>query len=199
VASRPLKKVVFIVTGNINKFSETRLILSEFGLSTSMLNIDIVEIQADAIKDVAKASVMDAVKKCHLPVIVEDAGLFINALRGFPGPYSSYVFQTIGLKGVLKLMENAKGRKAYFESIVAFSAPNQKSLTFFRGRIEGRIAESAKGHEGFGFDSIFCPKDGKGKTFAEMTIDEKNKFSHRAKAMRRFAGWYVAEPLGYFR
>jgi XTP/dITP diphosphohydrolase len=164
-----------------------------------MLNIDTIEIQADTVKKVAKASIMDAVKKCDLPVIVEDAGLFINVLGGFPGPYSSYVFRTVGLKGVLKLMESVEERKAFFESIVAFSAPNQKSPMFFRGRVEGRIAEHAKGHEGFGFDSIFCPTEDKGKTFAEMTIGEKNKLSHRAKAMRGFAKWYVAEFPGYFR
>ena len=191
--SEPLKKVIFLVTGNIHKFAEARLVLSKFDLSTAMLNMDIVEIQADTIEDVAKASVMDAVRKCRLPVIVEDAGLFIKALKGFPGPYSSYVFRTVGLKGVLKLMENAKERRAFFESMVAFSTPNQKSPKLFRGRIEGRIAKKAKGQEGFGFDPIFFPLGDKGKTFAEMSMNEKNKFSHRAKALRAFAEWYAAE------
>jgi XTP/dITP diphosphohydrolase len=193
VTSKPLKKVVFLVTGNIHKFAEASLVLSEFGLSTAMLNVDIVEIQADTIEDVAKASVIDAVRKCRLPVIVEDAGLFIEALKGFPGPYSSYVFRTVGLKGVLKLMENEKGRRAFFKSVVAFSAPNQKSPKIFRERIEGRIAEQPKGHEGFGFDPIFFPLGGKGKAFAEMSMNEKNKLSHRAKALHAFAEWYAAE------
>lgn len=193
MTSEPSEKVIFMVTGNIHKFTEARLALSEFDLSTAMLNIDAVEIQADTIKDVAKASVMDAVKKCRLPVIVEDAGLFIKALGGFPGPYSSYVFRTIGLNGVLKLMENTEEREAFFESVVAFSAPDRKIQKLFLGRTEGRIAEQDKGHEGFGFDSIFLPMDGKRKTFAEMTIGEKNKLSHRVKALRRFAKWYVTE------
>jgi len=182
-----------MVTGNIHKFTETCLVLSEFGLSTAMLNVDTVEIQANTIKSVAKTSVMDAIKKCHLPLIVEDAGLFIKALNGFPGPYSSYVFRTVGLKGVLKLMENVEERRAFFESVVAFSAPNLKSPRLFRGRIRGRIAEQAKGHEGFGFDPIFFPISCNGKTFAETSVSEKNKLSHRAKALRAFAEWYVAE------
>jgi len=193
VPSEPLKKVIFLVTGNIHKFAEARLVLSKFDLSTAMLNMDIVEIQADTIEDVAKASVMDAVRKCRLPVIVEDAGLFIKALKGFPGPYSSYVFRTVGLKGVLKLMENLKGRRAFFESVVAFSAPNGKPQKYFRGKTEGRIAEQVKGHEGFGFDPIFFPLGGKGKTFAEMSTNQKNELSHRAKALRAFAEWYAAE------
>jgi XTP/dITP diphosphohydrolase len=193
VTSEPLRKVVFIVTGNIHKFTEARLVLSEFGLSTAMLNVDTVEIQADTIENVAKASAIDAVKKCRLPVIVEDAGLFIKALKGFPGPYSSYFFRTIGLNGVLKLMENVKERRAFFEAVVAFSAPNRKLPKLFGGRIEGRIAEQVKGQEGFGFDPIFFPIGVKNKTFAEMPVGEKNKLSHRAKALRAFAEWYVAE------
>jgi XTP/dITP diphosphohydrolase len=193
VISEPLKKVVFFVTGNIHKFAEARHILSEFGLSTAMLNVDTVEVQADTLENVAKTSVIDAVKKCRLPVIVEDAGLFIKALKGFPGPYSSYVFQTVGLKGVLKLMEDVKGRRAFFESVVAFSAPNGKPPKCFRGKIEGRIAEQVKGHEGFGFDPVFFPLGGKGKTFAEMSMNQKNELAHRAKALRAFAEWYATE------
>jgi XTP/dITP diphosphohydrolase len=199
VTSEPLKKVVFIVTGNIHKFTEARLVLSEFGLSTAMLNVDTIEIQVDTIENVAEASVIDAVKKCHFPVIVEDAGLFIKALKGFPGPYSSYVFRTIGLKGVLKLMENVKERGAFFESVVAFSAPNRKSPKLFRGKTEGRIADQMRGQEGFGFDPIFLPISCKSKTFAEMPIAEKNELSHRAKALRAFAEWYVAGFEVYFR
>lgn len=193
MTSKQLKKVVFFVTGNIHKFTEARLVLKEFGLSTVMLNVDTVEIQADNIENVAKASVTDALKKCCLPLIVEDAGLFIKVLKRFPGPYSSYAFRTIGLNGILKLIENMKERKAFFESVVAFSAPTWKSPKCFSGKTEGRIAEQVKGYGGFGFDPIFFPKDGKGRTFAEMSIGEKNELSHRAKALRRFAEWYVAE------
>lgn len=193
MTSKPLKKVIFFVTGNVHKFTEARLVLSEFGLSTVMLNVDTVEIQADKIENVAKMSAIEAVKKCCLPVIVEDAGLFIKALRGFPGPYSSYVFRTIGLDGVLKLMKNVKERNAFFASVVAFSGPNRKSPECFLGKTDGRIAEQVKGHQGFGFDPIFLPQGGKGKTFAEMSLDEKNTLSHRAKALRGFAEWYVVK------
>jgi XTP/dITP diphosphohydrolase len=199
VTSEPLKKVVFVVTGNVHKFTEARLVLSEFGLSTAMINVDTIEIQADTIENVAKASVIDAVKKCHFPVIVEDAGLFIKALKGFPGPYSSYVFRTVGVKGVLKLMDNVKERGAFFASVVAFSAPNRKSPKLFHGKTEGRIADQMKGREGFGFDPIFFPISCKSKTFAEMSLVEKNKLSHRAKALRAFAEWYVAGFEMYFR
>jgi len=193
VIDKPLETVTFLVTGNIHKFAEARVVLSEFGLSTVMLNVDAVEIQADSVERVAEASVMDAVRRCCLPVIVEDAGLFISALKGFPGPYSSYVFRTIGAEGVLKLMKNVNDRGAFFESAVAFSVPGWNSSKLFRGRTEGIIMDQMKGHGGFGYDPIFAPAGGGGKTFAEMSVDVKNRFSHRGKALRAFAEWYLAE------
>ena len=189
---KPLKRVIFLVTGNIHKFNEARNVLSEFDLSTAMLNIDTVEIQADSIEEIAKTSAVDAAKKCCLPIIVEDAGLFIDALNGFPGPYSSHVFRTLGTEGILKLMKDTKRRNAHFESAIAFYSPELKSPESFHGKTEGKITEQTRGLEGFGFDPIFLPPQGQGKTFAEMPLTEKNRYSHRAKALRGFAEWYVS-------
>ena len=82
-------RVVFLVTSNIHKFDEARRVLSEYEIATAMLKkINALEIQDDSIEEVSKASAVDAFKKCNLPVVVEDAGLFVDVLRGFPGPYS---------------------------------------------------------------------------------------------------------------
>ena len=89
-----------------------------------MIRVKAMEIQDENLENIAKASAIDAAKKCGLPVIVEDAGLFIEALNGFPGPYSSYVNKTIGVGGILKLMNNVKDRSAYFLSAVAFYDPD---------------------------------------------------------------------------
>jgi XTP/dITP diphosphohydrolase len=186
------EKVVFLVTGNVHKYIEARLVLAECGLSTAMINVDTIEIQANTIESVAKASAIDAVKKCCLPLIVEDSGLFVETLNGFPGPYSSYAFETVGTGGILGMMRDVKNRRASFQSVIAFATPRQKSLRLFHGRVEGRIAEKVKGKKGFGFDPIFIPKGVKGKTFAEMSVGEKNKHSHRAKALRAFAEWYCS-------
>jgi XTP/dITP diphosphohydrolase len=185
------RKVVFFVTGNFHKFQEARRVLAEYKISTVMLNLDAVEIQDDNLENIARTSTTDAAKKSNLPVFVEDAGLFIKALNGFPGPYSAYVYRTLGTKGILKLIGNEKNREAYFLSIVAFSNPqDQSEPKTFLGRVEGRITYEEKGKQGFGFDPIFEPFGGNGKTFAEMTKIEKNKYSHRAQAMRKFAKWY---------
>jgi len=182
-------RLAFFVTSNIHKFNEARLILTKYKVATAMLKIEAVEIQDDNLESIAKASATDAVKKCGLPVFVEDAGLFIEALNGFPGPYSSYVYRTIGIKGILKLMENADKREACFQSVVAFSSPEEEPKCF-QGKVKGKISMEERGSSGFGFDPIFEPSGGRKKTFAEMTTNEKNEYSHRAKALRKFAEWY---------
>jgi len=185
----PVGKVIFLVTGNFHKFNEARRVLSEHHIATGMLRIKTVEIQDDNIENIAKASALEVFKKSRLPLIVEDAGLFIRALKWFPGAYSSYVYRTIGNEGVLKLMEGLSDRYAQFRSAVVFYDSN-RSLKSFEGVSEGRISEEARGSSGFGFDPIFEPSRGGGKTFGEMSLDEKNAFSHRANAFRKFAEWY---------
>jgi len=190
-ANFPRGKLAFFVTGNIHKFNEARRVLAEYKVAVAMLKIEAVEIQDDNLESIAKASATDAVKKCGLPIFVEDAGLFIEALNGFPGPYSSYVYRTIGTKGILKLMENVDKRDAYFQSAVAFSSP-EETPKCFQGKVKGKISMEESGRSGFGFDPIFEPSGGRKKTFAEMTITEKNEYSHRAEALREFAKWYTS-------
>jgi len=184
-------KVVFFATGNFHKFDEARHVLSELKIATAMLRVEPIEIQDDNIENIAKASATDASNKTGLPIIVEDAGLFILELNGFPGPYSSYVYQTLGTKGILKLMENIEKRDASFHSVVAYCSPKENPRTF-HGEVKGKISFQERGSHGFGFDPIFGPSTNGHKTFAEMNTQEKNRFSHRAQALRRFAKWYVS-------
>ena len=188
-SSFPRGRIAFFVTSNIHKFNEAREVLSEYELATAMLKIRAVEIQDDSLENIAKASATEAVKYCSLPIIVEDAGLFIEALNGFPGPYSSYVYRSIGTKGILKLMENVEKREAHFQSVVAFGSP-EESPRCFHGKVKGKISLQELGTSGFGYDPIFEPSKGDGRTFAEMTTAQKNEYSHRAEALRKFAEWY---------
>ena len=188
-AGFPRGKVAYFVTSNVHKFQEARRVLSEYKIATAKLRVGAVEIQDDSLENIAEASVLDAVKNCGLPIFVEDAGLFIEALKGFPGPYSKYVYNTIGTKGILKLMKNIEKRSAHFQSVIAFSSPDEQPICF-RGKVEGKISLQEQGTSGFGYDPIFEPTEGDGRTFAEMTSNEKNGYSHRAEALRKFAEWY---------
>jgi len=185
-------KVIFFATNNFDKFNEARKILAEYKIAMGMLRVKTPEIQSESLKEIAEASVAEAFKRCHLPVIVEDAGLYIEALNGFPGPYTAYVYKTIGNKGLVRLMENVEDRKAKFQSAVAYYSAELKSPKCFKGEAIGEITKEVregKHGSGFGFDPIFKPASNH-KTFAEMGVPQKNRYSHRAKAFRTFAEWY---------
>lgn len=185
-------KVVFFATSNIHKFMEAREILSSHDIAVGMLRLKGDEIQSESLEEIAVASAKNAFKACGLPVIVEDAGLFIEALSGFPGPYAAYVYKTIHNSGILKQMTGVKNRKATFKSAIAYMDENLQEPLCFDGKSNGKITLTERkggGNSGFGFDPIFQPNENE-KTFAEMTLAEKNRFSHRADALRKFAEWY---------
>jgi len=185
-------KVVFFATGNINKFNEARSILSPYGFAVAMLRVKGDEIQSDSLKEIAKTSAVNVFKRSRLPIFVEDAGIFIDALSGFPGPYAAYVYKTIHNSGILRLMENVANRRAKFHSVIAYYDEALCEPECFDGESNGEITLTERKQQGksaFGFDPIFQPT-GSSKSFAEMTIEEKNGFSHRAMAIRKFAEWY---------
>jgi XTP/dITP diphosphohydrolase len=188
-------KVVFFATGNIHKFNEARVVLAKHGLAAGMLRAKAVEIQSDSLTEIATTSAIDAYKRCHLPIIVEDAGLFVDALKGFPGPYAAYVYKTVGNRGLLKLLENVQDRKATFRSAIAYCDSETGQVTCFTGEAQGEITTQERAVDvksAFGFDPIFQP-NASSKTFAEMTPEEKNAVSHRAQAVSKFAQWYLKQ------
>ncbi|MDH3656928.1 MAG: RdgB/HAM1 family non-canonical purine NTP pyrophosphatase [Nitrosopumilus sp.] len=174
---------LFFASSNNYKYQEAKKILESFGIKLGFFKYDLEEIQSNSLMDIASKKAKDAFLKYKKPVIIEDDGLFINSLDGFPGPYSSYAFKTIGNKGILNLLKN--NRKAKFVSIITFC--DKKILKSFDGKLEGTISKSQKG-KGWGYDPIFIPKNTR-KTFAE--INNKNELSHRYKALKKFSNWYL--------
>ncbi len=189
-------KIIFFATGNMHKFNEAKSILSPLGYAVAMLKVKGDEIQSESLKEIAEKAATNAFKKTGLPIFVEDAGLFIDALSGFPGPYAAYVYKTIHNTGVVKLMDDKKDRKAIFQSVIAYLDETLCEPKIFSGESKGEITtveHNPTGKTAFGFDPIFKPT-GNEKTFAEMTIDEKNSYSHRAMAIRKFVEWYKLKP-----
>ena len=115
-------------------------------------------------------------------ILVEDAGLFIDELNGFPGVYSASTLEKIGLHGILKLLDRNANRGAEFRACAALWDGNKTTLV--EGICRGIITTEIKGSSGFGFDPIFAPLDeGTGRTFGEMNKQEKGLYSHRSKAL----------------
>ncbi len=181
---------IYFITSNKHKYSEVKPIAEKYGFCIEMLPGYKIEIQSNDLEEIAVYSAIENYKTLRKPLMVEDAGLFVEALNGFPGPYSSYVYKTIGVNGILKLLEGVSDRRAYFMSVVAIIA--EPFFIVEKGIVKGEISFTPRGTGGFGFDPIFIPK-GSMKTFAEMDISEKNKYSHRAQAVSK-----AFEKLRYF-
>ncbi len=174
---------LFFVSSNSHKYQEAKSILDSLGIDLGFLKSNLEEIQSHSLNTIAMAKAKNAYSIFKKPIIIEDDGLFIDSVDGFPGPYSSYVFKTIGNKGILNLLKN--NRKAKFVSIITYC--DKTILQSFEGKLNGRISKTQKG-KGWGYDPIFIPNNSK-KTFAEL--NNKNELSHRYKALRKFSKWYL--------
>ena len=184
---------VLFATGNQNKVAEAYGILSPLGFYVEQLFIDgkapdLVEPQAEEIEEIAKYKLEQAVSLTmgtefeNEAVLVEDSGLFIDSLSGFPGPYSSFVKETIGLSGILSLMSGETDRGAEFRAVAA---------VYFKGKImtctgicRGFVSENISGDSGFGYDPIFIPEEANGRTCAQLSPEEKSSISHRGFALK---------------
>lgn len=189
---RKLTEEFFFATSNDHKLEEANAALRQYDIQvTKLLEFQKLEIQSNDLAEIASTALAIILQRTDKPVFVEDSGLFIHDLNGFPGPYSSYIFETLGLDGILKLMSDAKSRKAEFRSAVAFGKGG-KPLANFSSATEGVIQLQARGDRGFGFDPIFVPMWTQ-KTFGEMEMKEKTIYSHRSKALSKLALWYLNE------
>ncbi|KXA92530.1 hypothetical protein AKJ65_07440 [candidate division MSBL1 archaeon SCGC-AAA259E19] len=177
-------------TSNKNKFEEARKIAEGHDLELEHRDVPYVEIQADDVVDVVKPSAQQATELLDSPCFVEDAGLFIEVLNGFPGPYSAYVYKTLQNRGILRLMEGKENRRAEFVSAVGYCEPGYEPR-IFKGKVRGTITKESRGSGGFGFDPIFMPDLGEGGTFAEMSTEMKDALSHRGESIEKLVKWYV--------
>jgi XTP/dITP diphosphohydrolase len=182
-------KTVYFVTGNPGKVREAKAMFEKLGIDLQQLAYEYPELQSDDLEEIAKYGAKNAAMYLKKPIIVEDAGMFISALKGFPGPYSSFIFKCIGNEGILKLMKGVKNRNAQFTSVVGYCEPGKEAITF-SGSVKGKISDEPRGKMGFGYDPIFLYHN---KTFAQMSTEEKNEVSHRCTALRKFAEWFCKD------
>lgn len=179
-----MRKIIF-VTGNPHKVREASDILSPLGVTVEQNDCGYPELQEDSLEAIAKFGAEWAANKLNAEVMVDDSGLFIEALGGFPGPYSAYVFDKLGNNRILKLMEGEANRNAVFKCVIGYCNPGEKAQGF-SGEMVGRIAKEIRGVAGFGYDPIF---EVNAMTFGEMEEGEKNRLSHRYQALTKFARW----------
>ena len=180
-----MRRIIFAST-NESKYNEILLHLRNFNIEIEYVRFKTVEIQSNSLEEIALKKSKEAYEKIGIPLIVEDTGLFIDSLKGFPGPYSSYILETIGNQGILDLLLKKTKRSALFRSIVAYKDSN-KHMTF-SGDTKGTISEHIT-EGGWGYDPIFIP-EGSSITYAQLGITNKIGVSHRTHALNHFAEWY---------
>jgi XTP/dITP diphosphohydrolase len=187
VTARPLD--VTFVSRNPGKVRELREVLAPFGVRLHWTRRELPEPQAHSLEEVVAAK-LAAVRDLPGYVLVEDSGLFIPSLKGFPGVYSAHFLETWGFGPMFELLRTRR-RSAYFQTVAGLRR-GTRSWTF-SGEVRGSIAPKARGKGGFGYDPIFIPR-GWDRTFAEVPADQKNAISHRARAARK-----VGEFLAHAR
>jgi XTP/dITP diphosphohydrolase len=180
---------VLLITGNKHKAMEIREMLDELYPGVFLIEIgsDVkkLEMQSESLEEIAYISLKSAIEHLYISkwdsIWVEDSGLFIEALGGFPGPYSSYVLKKIGLEGILRLLSGVSNRRACYKAVIAYTLNG--SIGVESGELCGSIAYNPDGLEGFGYDPIFIP-EGYSETLARLGYRVKNRISHRARAVK---------------
>ena len=164
---------ITLVTGNWAKIAQAKEILEPLGIEVDSLRMETIEIQADTVEEVAAYSAKWASDKLNTAVVKNDTGLFVEALDGFPGAYTHFASDTIGERGLLKLMKGIENRKAKFVQAVAFCEPGKESIVF-SSTTEGTLAKRRSGKYGWTWDFIFIPK-GQTKTLANFPDQKRFK------------------------
>lgn len=169
------------VTGNQNKFEEYKKILAEHEIECENVKLDLTEIQADP-QEIAKNKAKQAAEEIGRPCFVDDTALCFNALNGLPGEYIKFFAEKLGLVKLVKLLDGFEDKTAKAMAVIAYCEPG-KEPAVFQGVTEGKIV-MPRG-ERFVWDPIFQP-EGHEQTYAEMSKEEKNRISHRKKALEKF-------------
>jgi XTP/dITP diphosphohydrolase len=186
-----------LATANPDKAAEIRAIVAaavpDLELVPRPAEVPDVEETGATLLDNARLKARALVAATGLPAVADDTGLEVSALGGAPGvhtaryagPGASYADNVAKLLAALDGLTGSD-RRARFATVVVGAWPDGRELTA-EGVVEGRIAEVAAGSGGFGYDPVFVPDEGDGRTFAELSSDEKHALSHRGRAVRAWA------------
>jgi XTP/dITP diphosphohydrolase len=192
-----VKSKIILATRNANKIVEIRKIIGDL-VETQMIGdfvkVDIPEF-GRSLLDNSLAKAAFAYRLCGKPSLADDSGLFVESLDGEPGIYSSR-YGKDDAERIARLLRNLRKeqkRRAAFRVVFVYYYTDGK-YEVFEGECVGRIAPSARGTEGFGYDPVFIPRGYK-RTFAELGPSVKNRISHRAQALQKFRKFLIGERV----
>ena len=198
--------ILVLATANPDKANEIRAVLRDSGIAVELIprpdDVDEVDETGTTLEENARLKAVALCEATGLPAVADDTGLEVDALGGAPGVYSAryagedatYADNVAKLLDALTGVE-ASSRTARFSTVALAHWPVGREVTAM-GDVEGTIATEARGDAGFGYDPLFVPVEGDGRTFAQMSAAEKHRVSHRGRAFRTLAdGLKVVEAL----
>jgi XTP/dITP diphosphohydrolase len=195
-----------VATANADKAAEIRAVLRDAGLDVELVprpaGVPEIEETGTTLEENARLKAVALCTATGLPAVADDTGLAVDALRGAPGVYSARYAgdDATYADNVAKLLRELAGvdepaRTARFSTVALARWPDGREVAAI-GEVEGLISADARGDAGFGYDPVFVPIEGDGRTFAQMTADEKHRVSHRGRAFRTLAdGLKIVEAL----
>ena len=194
-----IKQLIF-ASHNPGKIAEIKELLAPYGievLSAADAGLPDVEETGRTFEENAYIKARAAAQARHIPCIADDSGLCVDAIGGKPGVYTARYAPNrnfdLGMDKLLKELNdtNPQNRAAHFSCVIVIAYPDG-AYKAFEGRIDGNIATQKTGEAGFGYDPIFIPT-GYTRSFAEFSSEEKNKISHRGRALQKFIDFITAQ------
>jgi XTP/dITP diphosphohydrolase len=195
-----------LATANPDKAAEIRAVLLDAGLAIELVprpgDVPEVDEDGDTLEDNARLKAIALCEATGIAAVADDTGLAVDALDGAPGVFSAryagedatYADNVEKLLGALAGVAGA-ARTARFSTVALARFPDGREVAAI-GEVEGVIATEARGDRGFGYDPVFVPVEGDGRTFAEMSAAEKHRVSHRGRAFRTLAdGLRIVQEL----
>tara|TARA_Y100000310_G_scaffold71983_1_gene67919 strand:+ start:1033 stop:1590 length:558 start_codon:yes stop_codon:yes gene_type:complete len=177
-----------ISTGNKHKVHEMSKILKEYRIKIKQVELEIYEPDFDSIEKIAKEKARQAYEKIKKPIIAEDTGVYFEGYNNFPGVMAKRVYLGIGFSGLLNLIRNAKNKRCYFKTAVAYF--DGKKYKVFSGKLKGKLLDKTVSLDKnrLPYEKLFIP-NGYKKALVDISLNEKNKISHRAIATRKLGEW----------
>lgn len=200
------KHTILFATHNRNKTQEAQallpaslVLLTCMGDHSELKNISDIPETGSTFEENAEQKVDFVLRIVQISVVADDSGLIVDALGGKPGVHSKRWIEGTDEdrnNHLLKELEGQINRKAQFVTVLCYYDQETQEKHFFKGVVDGTIAHTTMGTDGFGYDPVFIP-DGYSKTFAELGIDVKNTLSHRARAFEMLKNYLLDLDTGY--
>ena len=179
-----------LVTGNPGKLAEARRIC---GVGLEAVEVELPEIQSLDLYQVLRAKGREAFRRLSRPVVVEETGLELAALNGFPGPLVKWMLEAVGAEGIARTALVLGDTRAVARCALLYL--DRRREVDAEGTTEGELVAAPRGDGGFGWDPVFLPA-GESRTYGEMSPAEKDRLSHRARAWRAFVTRLGQKQIG---